>query len=612
MNYNENDGEKNINSILGVVKLGVLYFSIIIILYRVIHNGNSILNIAPQEYIHIILYIFTPIMLVMYLIWSYFYLHPKRNKYCKNMILVENLVFITLFTILILISGAYKSQFKFLFLFVIISSIIQLGSKIGLLIASISSVIVLTIDLIFAPSASVNIYFENDIILAGSLVLAAWALGRYSELQNENLNKKTEQLQILNIKLTEQELKRKQIEKMIFNSEICYNLLINNSNDAIFVHRNNKLIFSNDSAAKLTGFQLSTLSNTSIMDFVPENEKCEIENKYSSIYRDETGVLSFEQRINIVDGTTVAVKNTSTCFIYEGQATILTILRDITSEKQVLVLEKDVERNVQLLNETREYNKFITDFFSNISHELKTPLNIIFSSVQLLAIQDQDKLMQNKDKYLKIMKQNCYRLTRLINNLLDITRADAGFLVPHMKNCNIISVVEDITMSVVDFAENKGIELIFDTNCEEKIIALDPDKLERIILNLLSNALKFTNPNGQIVVNMLDEGDYVKISVKDTGIGIPEDKLNFIFERFRQVDKTFTRNHEGSGIGLSLVKSFVEMHGGMIEAKSHLGKGSEFTIQLPVKLCDDNLVNENLSDDRIIERASLEFSDIYS
>jgi signal transduction histidine kinase len=223
-----------------------------------------------------------------------------------------------------------------------------------------------------------------------------------------------------------------------------------------------------------------------------------------------------------------------------------------------------------------------------------------------------DKFIKNKDKYLNTMKQNCYRLMRLINNLLDITRLDSGFLKPNMINSNIVSAVEDITLSVADFAESKGISLIFDTDCEEKITAFDPDKIERIILNLLSNAVKFTDFGGEIMVSITDEDKYISISVRDTGIGIPDDKINIIFERFRQVDRTFTRNHEGTGIGLALVKSFVEMHHGMISVDSQLGEGSEFIIRLPVKRLKENSIVEEFLDDSIVERISIEFSDIYS
>jgi Signal transduction histidine kinase len=278
-------------------------------------------------------------------------------------------------------------------------------------------------------------------------------------------------------------------------------------------------------------------------------------------------------------------------------------------------LQEDVKKGKDLLEETREFNKLITEFFSNISHELKTPLNVIFSAIQLLnhykenSIQD---LEEKQDKYFKIMKQNCYRLMRLINNLLDMTRLDSGFLKLNMVEFNIINVVEDIVMSVAPYIESKGIGIIFDTDVEERTMVFDPDKIERIILNLLSNAVKFTECGGEIFVNITNTEKEIFISVKDTGAGIPEDKLSMIFDRFMQVDKTMVREHEGSGIGLSLVKSFVEMHKGTVVVKSKLGCGSEFIVKLPVNLLHDKVTEQNNYYESNIERINIEFSDIYS
>lgn len=185
-----------------------------------------------------------------------------------------------------------------------------------------------------------------------------------------------------------------------------------------------------------------------------------------------------------------------------------------------------------------------------------------------------------------------------------------------MINCNIINVVEEITLSAAEYINSNNLTLTFDTDIEEKIIACDLDKIERIMLNILSNAVKFTDPGGNIFVNIFDGEEFITILIEDTGIGMPKDKLDTIFDRFRQIDKSFTRNHEGSGIGLSLVKSFVEMQGGKISVESKCGVGTKFCIKLPVRVVDDNnseqnvkLLNSNLSN--YVERIKVEFSDIY-
>ena len=149
----------------------------------------------------------------------------------------------------------------------------------------------------------------------------------------------------------------------------------------------------------------------------------------------------------------------------------------------------------------------------------------------------------------------------------------------------------------------------------EKTIACDPDKIERVILNVLSNAAKFTKRGGSIDVNMFDDAEHVVITVKDTGIGIPKDNHEDIFLRFRQVNKTFTREKEGSGIGLFLVKSIIELHGGNIKLESEYGKGSKFIIRLPIVVLPGNdFISPKEHDFEIqnrTERINVEFSDIY-
>lgn len=288
-------------------------------------------------------------------------------------------------------------------------------------------------------------------------------------------------------------------------------------------------------------------------------------------------------------------------------------LKRISENLEIEVLKKD-----SLLEESNEYNKLRTQLFSTISHELKTPINIIYSSLQLLESFYKSgsyiSIDETFSKYSNIMKHNCHRLIRLINNIIDMNKIEVGFYSLDLKNNNIIKVIEETTLSVVEYARLKNINVVFDTEVEEKITAFDSEKFERIILNLLSNAIKFTEAGGSIEVNIYDKNEYILISVKDTGIGIPEAMCEKIFDKFTQVDTSFRRNAEGSGIGLSLVKSLVELHGGKVTVKSEMGVGSEFTIKLPVKLIESESntykdEDKNISDKE--QKAKIEFSDIY-
>lgn len=169
-------------------------------------------------------------------------------------------------------------------------------------------------------------------------------------------------------------------------------------------------------------------------------------------------------------------------------------------------------------------------------------------------------------------------------------------------------------MSVVQYVESRNISIVFDTEVEERILAIDLDKIERIMLNLLSNAIKYSMPNGIITVNIYDKEESVIISVKDTGIGIPEDMIDRIFERFSRVDDSLNRMVEGSGIGLSLVKALIEAHGGTISVSSLVGIGTEFIIELPVRVIDEkkDTREKPVIYQTNIERIKIEFSDIYS
>lgn len=274
------------------------------------------------------------------------------------------------------------------------------------------------------------------------------------------------------------------------------------------------------------------------------------------------------------------------------------------------------EEKVALLNKIKNYEKLRNYFFANISHELRTPLNLIFSAQQMVDLTLKgDKIEENKEKLFrnsKIIKQNSYRLIRIINNLIDITKMDTGYFKVNLQNIDIVKTVEDITLSVVEFIESKNITLVFDTEIEEKIVACDPDKIERIILNLLSNSIKFTQENGIIIVKVYENNGKVIISVKDNGIGIPKELQEIVFEKFVQVDKSISRNKEGSGIGLSLVKSLIEMQNGSIRLVSEDGNGSEFIIELPdMVVMETSENNKNLANEQIGERINIEFSDIY-
>lgn len=252
-----------------------------------------------------------------------------------------------------------------------------------------------------------------------------------------------------------------------------------------------------------------------------------------------------------------------------------------------LVERNELEELKGQLNARKEYEETQKEFYAELSHELRTPVNIMYSSIQLLELkkmeEDNEEFFKYYNKYGKVMMQNSLIMLKLINNLIDTTKVDSGFIKGEFNNYDIVSIIENITMISIPYLEAKNISLVFDTELEENFIRCDPDKIERIMLNLLSNAAKYTEENGEIYVDLFFDDDFVTIVVKDSGVGIPDNMKEDIFKKFEQVQDRKEKKL-GSGIGLALVKSLVEIHNGSIEVKSKLGEGSEFIIKLPNKV----------------------------
>lgn len=290
-----------------------------------------------------------------------------------------------------------------------------------------------------------------------------------------------------------------------------------------------------------------------------------------------------------------------------------------TNNKNIVIIFNDISEKLRTKRYLLEYEKMKNqeqirnDFFANISHELRTPVNIFYSTIQLLDVKcenNPDDFTQVYSNHKQCLKSNCQRMLRLINNIVDITKIDIGFKQPKFVNYDIVRLVEDITLSIVNYAKPKQINILFDTEIEEHIIKCDIDMIERIMLNLLSNAIKFTRQKGNVLVEISVDSQWVYISVKDDGIGIPIEIQGTIFDRFVQSDKSLTRLNEGSGIGLSIVYSIVKLNEGEIYIDSDGENGTEFEVLLPNKILEGYV--EEKEDYKIdVQKIELELSDIY-
>lgn len=291
---------------------------------------------------------------------------------------------------------------------------------------------------------------------------------------------------------------------------------------------------------------------------------------------------------------------------------IVIMLEDITED--TLQRKQIEEKNIEL----EKAIEMKDEMLMLISHELKTPLSIITSSIQAVELICNNELSDKVRKYLNKIRQNTYRQLKLVNNILDNTRINAGLFRMNRTYVDIVFLTKSIIDSISVFAERKSIKIKFSTDMEQSIISTDVDMYERILLNLLSNAVKFTPDGKSIEVILFQVPSAIKpqvcIQVKDNGIGIPNDQKDLIFERFRRVEKLVSRHSEGTGIGLYLVKMLVSQLEGKIDVESKEGIGSTFTLIFPTvspgEASIDPLVMEN-HNEQLITASAIEFSDIY-
>ena len=248
-------------------------------------------------------------------------------------------------------------------------------------------------------------------------------------------------------------------------------------------------------------------------------------------------------------------------------------------------LRKEMEKNEQLFKKVLSLEQNKNNYFVNLSHELRTPLNVLSSINQLIkefTKKDNFITPEKLSYYMGIMDRNCSRLLSLINNLIDHTKIENNSYIINKKDEDIVYLVEETVLDMKDYIEEKGLELIFDTDVEEKVIRCDKVDIERCIINLVGNAVKFTPEGGLIEVLLQDLDDKVKIIVKDNGIGISEENQKIIFDRFNQVVDESSEQKGGSGLGLTITKQLITLHNGEIYVESEVGVGSEFIIILPV------------------------------
>lgn len=275
----------------------------------------------------------------------------------------------------------------------------------------------------------------------------------------------------------------------------------------------------------------------------------------------------------------------------------------LVEQNKLLAQQRDTEKklNEQLHQATQ--SKLM--FFTNVSHDLRTPLTLIAEPVEQL--ESADYLTPQHRALIKIANKNVKILRRLINQILDFRKYENGKLAVNLTEVHIAELIRDWTESFTAIARKREIKLTIDILIESSVtLAIDPEKIERVFFNLVSNAFKYTPDNGKIHLVCTCDETRLTISVEDTGQGIAVEDLGNIFDRFYQVDKI---HPNGSGIGLSLAKAFVELHGGTIDVESVLGKGSKFTVRLPIRHVSDT-ADTNISRAITVDDVSVELGEV--
>ncbi|MBE6048979.1 MAG: HAMP domain-containing histidine kinase [Clostridium sp.] len=398
-----------------------------------------------------------------------------------------------------------------------------------------------------------------------------------------------------------------EIEYMIEKSSENYSELIEQMSDGIVIFYYDKVYYINSEAKKCLGIDES-LDRYSFNDFcklVLNNDKLVVE-QYDLVKKNLKEIALLQKNNFEFDLFNNSGKQCEIYFLNIDSIGRLIYIKDVT----------EANKNYEFNRKYEEYLKaeeLKNEFYSNISHELRTPINLIYSALQLsemnLNYNNISKLEKNNEK----IKHSCLRLIRTISNFIDANKISEGYLKPDLRVYNIVSVVENISLACNTYMKKINNSLIFDSQEEEVYVNCDKEMIERIILNILSNSVKFGKNGGVIEVNIYNNEDEVIIKIKNNGYIVSEEEKPYVFDKFTKVNKSLNRKNEGSGLGLYLSKALVELNKGTITFESCKEIGTEFTIKFPIYKGNREIeIEENYEMiDRLKEKVDIEFSDIY-
>uniref|UniRef100_A0A832DM66 histidine kinase n=1 Tax=Ignavibacterium album TaxID=591197 RepID=A0A832DM66_9BACT len=350
-----------------------------------------------------------------------------------------------------------------------------------------------------------------------------------------------------------------------------YTSLTKYANDVILtLNKDGKILEANRKAFEIYGYNHAELIGKDFLELSARKDDDKI--RIDESRKNDEGIL-FETIHKKKDGNLIPVEISAKQINQDGEKIIIAIIRDFTERKK---LESEL---IQAKEHAEEMNRLKTFFLANISHELRTPMNGILGYSELL-------MMDLKDSKLREMASLIYKSSRrlhdTLDSLIDLSKLESQVQKLELENIELVTVLEDIKASFMDFANEKGLKFSSQHKQPRVYFSTDPRIFNKIITNILSNAIKYTT-KGEIKLLSDFKDENIIIQIVDTGIGISADNLSKIFEPFRQESEGFNRKYEGTGIGLTLTKKFVELLQGNLDIDSEIGKGTTVTITLPAK-----------------------------
>ncbi|MCH1963617.1 HAMP domain-containing histidine kinase [Clostridium perfringens] len=393
----------------------------------------------------------------------------------------------------------------------------------------------------------------------------------------------------------------KGLEFLLEKEELLFNKMISTIGDYIFIFKDEKLFYLNNEALEFLGIRnresilfesMEVLYEEILKKQVYSKEKKSIDSYEEIIFKNINGGYSNGEFYTIPFGDNYKI----------------IIINDITKKNNALRLNK-------YLKDKLEEENIKGEFFTNICHELRTPINVISSALQLNNLNIENRNIKSIERNNLVIKQNCLRLIRTINNFIDANKISEGQIEANVMVLNVVEVVENILDASAEYINKKKINFVFDPDFEEIFIAIDRDFLERIILNLLSNSVKYGRIDGNIYVKIYFEGKNLVIMIENDGVSISYDEQKYIFDKFTKSNKALNRTQEGSGLGLYISKSLMKMQGGDLKVEIYEGYGNKFKLYFyDVDLFKETDRTEHIFNNNyynLKERAEIEFSDIY-